>query len=133
MLQRWRGRANLEGFGVPGAKPISSIAFHRAFWRREDEDCHLRYDGTASARFAEFLRDYLALEPSASVSLVGSGRVALRLGLAALARLEPRRKKVIVPTIAARLSSPRSSTTGLCQCSSTRARNSFPKRVIISV
>ena len=99
MLQRLRGRTNLEGFRNSwGSKPISNIAFHRAFWRREDEDCHLRYHGTASTRFAEFLRDYLALELSVSVSLVGSGRVALRLGLAALARLEPRRKKVIVPT-----------------------------------
>ena len=99
MLQCLRGRASSEGKWFPWlAKPVSDIPFHRVFWRAEDAACHRQHDGAARARFAEFLRSYLAIEPSASVNLVGSGRVALRLGLAALTRFAPGRKKVVVPS-----------------------------------
>jgi dTDP-4-amino-4,6-dideoxygalactose transaminase len=77
-----------------------SIAFHRATWLPGDQRCLLEFagEGNARAELTRFLRRYLRLDASTTISLVGSGRGALRLGLAALSRLDPGRKKVVVPS-----------------------------------
>jgi dTDP-4-amino-4,6-dideoxygalactose transaminase len=76
----------------------SPLPFHKCLWQPQDivaaNDCL----DIARAKFETALRDYLAIESSTSVNLVGSGRGALGLGLAALAQTMPARKKVIIPT-----------------------------------
>jgi dTDP-4-amino-4,6-dideoxygalactose transaminase len=85
---------------LPSERP-TAIRFHKHPWSPADEDLYALAPKEAEAwrrTFESFLRAYLDLNKDTTVSLVGSGRTALRLGLAALTRIETRRKFVIAPT-----------------------------------
>ncbi|QWG25100.1 DegT/DnrJ/EryC1/StrS family aminotransferase [Bradyrhizobium sediminis] len=80
---------------------VRKIAFHTCPWKvlagpQRSNDS--QEADQASARLDAFLRRLLRLENDETIKLVGSGRSAIRLGLAALAALEPRKKAVIVPS-----------------------------------
>jgi dTDP-4-amino-4,6-dideoxygalactose transaminase len=78
----------------------SRISFLTCPWRESDLPAFERRAGKSGAQtdFESFLRHHLAIESAASVSLTGSGRSALRLGLEALALEAGERLTVILPT-----------------------------------
>ncbi len=77
------------------------IAFHTVPWAGVDAD-KIDLSATsvesAKSRLTEFLSCWLHLEPNDNISLVGSGRSAIALGLSALSKLDPSRSVVVVPS-----------------------------------
>ena len=86
-----------------GRAELSPIAFHKWPWSRDWVDGAAKAGAAGQttdprSRLEAEIRDYCGLGPTDAVALAGSGRTALRLGLSALSRLVPTRKRVVCPT-----------------------------------
>ena len=130
MLQRWRGRTNLTAPGVLGSLSPYRISLFIALSGGGKTKTVICAMAAAQARV---LLNSCAVISRLSRPRASACRQRPRGAEARPSRAgEPNRgaKKSLSEPIAAGLSSPRSSTTGLCRCSSTPARSSSPKRAI---
>jgi dTDP-4-amino-4,6-dideoxygalactose transaminase len=98
IYQKLKSMGLQRGAAAPQA---SEIEFHRWPWSDAELGTFFTSSPAAGgyrALLEKELRAYLNLADDVLVVLVGSGRTALRLGLTAMRKLRPERRRVIVPT-----------------------------------
>jgi dTDP-4-amino-4,6-dideoxygalactose transaminase len=84
------------------ARHPTEIVFHRWPWSDTQlgafTSSATAAEGSYQALLEKELRAYLDIADDVQVTLLGSGRTALRLGLTELRKLRPERRRVIIPT-----------------------------------